>query len=284
MELRQLAYFVAVAEELHFTRAAARVHVVQSSLSAAIRSLEREFGAPLFVRDSRHVRLTPAGEALLPAAHRALDTADEARDAVAGVSGVLRGTLHVGAIQAVGVIDLPALLSGFCQTHPQVMIRLSHDSAPALARGVVDAQLDIAFIDGPTDPRRVTRIEIGSDELVLAAARTDPLARRKRIRLDDAELRHRAFVDYRPDSAIQAQINVACTAAGLARRSICVAQSMQYLTELVAHGLGLAIVPPMSLRAVSDHVASVAISPALRRDICAITPAKLPATGAREPC
>ena len=118
MELRQLAHFVAVAEELHFTRAAARVHVVQSSLSASIHALEREMGAPLFVRDSRHVMLTQAGRALLPAARRALAAADEGRDAVAGIRGVLRGQLHVGAIQTLAVIDLPALLAGFAAPTP----------------------------------------------------------------------------------------------------------------------------------------------------------------------
>ncbi len=272
MELRQLAHFVAVAEELHFTRAAARVHVAQSSLSASIRSLEHDVGAPLFVRDSRHVRLTPSGVALLPAAHRALTAADDARDAVAGVSGVLRGVLHVGAIQTLGVIDLPALLTAVCQAHPQVTIRLSHDGAPALARAVADAHLDIAFIDGPTDPRRVTRVEIGSDELILAVPRNDSLANRERIRLDEPELRERAFVDYRADSALQAQIDVACTNAGLARRSICEAQNMQYLSELVAQGLGLAIVPPMSVRAFGNTITTLAISPSLRRDICAVVP------------
>ena len=107
MEFRQLAHFVAVAEELHFTRAAARVHVVQSSLSASIHALEREMGTELFVRDSRHVTLTQAGRSLLPAARRALTAADEGRDAVAGVRGVLRGQLHIGTIQTLGVMDLP---------------------------------------------------------------------------------------------------------------------------------------------------------------------------------
>lgn len=282
MELRQLAHFVAVAEELHFTRAAARVHVVQSSLSASISALEREVGAPLFVRDSRHVGLTPAGVALLPAARRALEAADEAWDAVAGVSGVLRGVLHVGTIQTLGVIDLAVLLTTFSQMHPNVTIRLSMDAAPVLARAVADAQVDIAFIDGPTDDRRVTRTAIGCDELVLVVPRTDPLATRKRIRLDDPELRERGFVDYRADSALQAQVDVACASAGLARRSICHVQNMQYLAELVAQGLGLAVVPAMSVRAVGNNVTTLAISPSLRRDICAVTPAALPPTGAAQ--
>ena len=282
MELRQLAHFVAIAEELHFTRAATRVHVVQSSLSASIRALEHEVGGVLFVRDSRHVTLTQAGRALLPAAHRALAAADEGRDAVAGVRGVLGGQLHVGAIQTLGVIDLPALLTAFRRAHPGVIIRLSHDAAAVLAGAAADAQLDIAFIDGPTDPARLTRVEIGHDDLVLAVAQGDPLAERASIGLGDPALRDRDFVDYRADSALRAQIDVACAAAGLARRTVCEAQNMQYLAELVQHGLGISVLPPMSVRAVTAQVSVISITPPLRRDICAVTAATRPPTGAAQ--
>ncbi len=279
MELRQLAHFLAVADELHFTRAASRVHVVQSSLSASIHALERELDAPLFVRDSRRVALTEAGRALLPAARQALAAADEGRDAVAGVRGVLRGQLHVGTIQTLGVIDLAALLTTFSRAHPGVTIRLSHDAAPALARAAADAELDIAFIDGPTDPARLTRIDLGHDDLVLAVPPGDPLATRDVISLGDPALRQRDFVDYRADSGLRAQIDVACAAAGLARRTICEAQNMQYLAELVQHGLGVSVLPPMSVRAVSAQVATVPITPAIRRDICAVIAAGRPPTG-----
>jgi DNA-binding transcriptional LysR family regulator len=282
MELRQLAHFVAVADELHFTRAATRVHVVQSSLSASISALEREVGEQLFIRDSRHVRLTQAGRALLPAARRTLAAADDARDAVSGVGGVLRGRLDVGAIHTVGVVDLAALLARFGGAHPGVMIRLTHDAAPLLARAVGDAQLDVAFIDGPTDARRVTRVEIGHDDLILAVHHDHPLATLEQIGLDAAELRDCAFIDYRADSALQAQVDVACTAAGLARQSVCEAQNMHYLSELVAHGLGVAIVPAASMRAVRADVATVAIVPPLRRDICAVVPAAVPITAAAQ--
>ena len=282
MELRQLAHFVAVAEELHFTRAATRVHVVQSSLSASIHTLEREMGAALFVRDSLDVMLTQAGRALLPAARRALAAADEGRDAVAGIRGVLRGQLHVGAIQTLGVIDLPALLARFRRAHPGVIIRLSHDAASVLAHAAADAQLDIAFIDGPTDPATLTRVEIGHDDLVLAVPQGDPLARRASIRLGDPALRERDFVDYRADSALYAQIDVACAAAGLARRTVCEAQNMQYLAELVQHGLGISVLPPMSVRAVTAQVSAIRITPPLRRDICAVVAATRPPTGAAQ--
>ncbi len=282
MELRQLEHFVAVAEELHFTRAAARVHLVQSSLSASIRALERELGTPLFVRDSRRVVLTQAGRALLPAARRALTAADEGHDAVAGVRGVLRGQLHIGAIQTLGVLDLPAVLAALRSQHPGVTIRLSHDAAPALARAAADAELDIAFVDGPVDQARLTRFDLGHDELVLAVPRGDPLANRATIDLADPALRDRDFVDYRADSALRAQIDVACAAAGLARRTVCEAQNMQYLAEFVQHGLGVSVLPPMSLRAVTAEVSTVPLTPPLRRDLCAVVAAGRPPAGATQ--
>jgi DNA-binding transcriptional LysR family regulator len=239
-------------------------------------------GAALFVRDSRHVMPTQAGRALLPSARRALAAADEGRDAVAGVRGVLRGQLHVGAIQTLGAIDLPALLAGFRRAHPGVTIRLSHDAASVLASAAADAQLDIAFIDGPTDPARLTRVEIGHDDMVLAVPHGDPLAERASIGLGDPALRERDFVDYRADSALRAQIDVACAAAGLARRTVCEAQNMQYLAELVQHGLGISVLPPMSVRSVTAQVSTIPITPPLRRDIGAVVATTRPPTGAAQ--
>ena len=280
MELRQLAHFVAVAEERHFTRAAARVHVVQSSLSSSVAALERELGEVLFVRDNRRVALTPAGRALLPAARRALAAADEGRDAVAGVRGVLHGQLQVGAIQTLGVVDLTALLARFRRAHPGVTVRLTHGAASALARAAADAELDIAFVDGPVDTARLTRTELGRDHLVLAVPRGDPLAGRATIRLDDPALRDRDFVEYRADSALRAQIDAACSAAGLARRVACEVENMQYLVESVQHGLGVAVIPPMAIQATGAQVAAVPITPPLHRDLSAVVAAGRPPSGA----
>src|SRR3954447_5122037 len=110
MELRQLATFVAVAEERSFTRAADRLHVVQSAVSAGLRKLEKELGASLFDRSTHSVTLTDAGLALLPEARATLAAAAAARDAVDEVRGGLRGTVALGTMQAQGMraIGLPA--------------------------------------------------------------------------------------------------------------------------------------------------------------------------------
>jgi DNA-binding transcriptional LysR family regulator len=124
MELRHLEYFVAVAEELSFTRASRRLHVVQSGVSSSIQGLERELAAVLFDRDRHRVALTDAGHALLPEARATLAAAQAARDAVGEARGGLRGTVTVGTMQSTGQLDVPGLLGRFHTTHPGVAVRL----------------------------------------------------------------------------------------------------------------------------------------------------------------
>ncbi|HST39779.1 MAG TPA: LysR family transcriptional regulator, partial [Conexibacter sp.] len=118
MELRQLACFVAVAEELSFTRAARRLHLVQSGVSASVRALERELDAELFERTTQRVALTGAGAALLPEARVALAAAQRAADAVARARGTVAGTLTIGTVQSAAPLDLPAVLARFHAEHP----------------------------------------------------------------------------------------------------------------------------------------------------------------------
>lgn len=273
MELRQLEHFVAAAEELHFTRAARRAHVVQSSLSSSIRALERELGGALFVRTSRQVRLTVAGEALLPAARAALAAAQDGRDAVAGVRGVLSGRLTIGVLQTVGAVDLPALLARFHRRHPGVRLRLHNDSAGRLARGVVRGESDLAFVDHPIDLHGLTELRLGGEDLILAVPRADPLATRRAVRL--TALRERDFVEYRADSALRRRIDVACAGAGLDRRVCCEVDTIAQLVELVAYGLGVALLPPLTVRGV-DTIAAVPTEPAIRRELSVVTAADRP--------
>src|SRR5512142_1189651 len=122
MELRQLAVFVAVAEEGSFTRAADRLHVVQSAVSAGVRNLERELGTRLFDRSTHKVALSDAGRALLPEARATLAAAAAARDAIDAVTGAVSGTVHLGTMQAQGMraIDVAGVLAEFHSQHPRV--------------------------------------------------------------------------------------------------------------------------------------------------------------------
>ena len=121
MELRHLQHFLAVAEEQSFTRAAGRIHLVQSALSVSVRSLERELGARLFDRTTHSVQLTSAGEALVVEARRTLAAAEAARDAVAAVRGGVRGTVRVGIMHSLALIDLAGLLTRYHREHPLIV-------------------------------------------------------------------------------------------------------------------------------------------------------------------
>src|ERR1700730_15302799 len=169
MEFRQLKYFVAVAEECHFTRAAKRLHIAQSGLSASISSLEHELGAPLFLRSTRQVELTPAGRVLLVEARRALSATDAAKDAVAAVQGLLRGSLAIGSLQCLHVVHLPAVLARFLTAHPRLEIRLRHGGSGELTEQVRAGRLDLAFVSRPARcPDDVVVGPLASEPLVLA--------------------------------------------------------------------------------------------------------------------
>src|SRR4051794_26799446 len=124
MELRALEYFVAVADERHFTRAAAGLHVSQSGLSAAIKTLETELHASLFERTTRRVQLTAAGAALLPEARRALAAAGAGAAAVDAVQGLQRGHASVEIMQQRGLVELPRLLARYHRRYPGIELRL----------------------------------------------------------------------------------------------------------------------------------------------------------------
>jgi DNA-binding transcriptional LysR family regulator len=242
VELRQLEYFVTVAEECHFTRAARRLHVAQSGLSASIRSLERELGASLFLRNTRQVTLTAAGRALLGEARRALSAAGAARDAVASVQGLLRGSLGIGSLQCLHVVDLPTVLARFVGAHPGLDVRLRQGGSGELTEMVRAGRLDVAFVSRPRrHPDDVVVDVLASEPLVLACAPEHPLATRSEVRLP--ELRGERFVDFHPDWATRDLADEVLTAAGVQRRVALEVTDVHSLLDLVAIGLGVALVP-----------------------------------------
>jgi DNA-binding transcriptional LysR family regulator len=191
MELRALEYFVAVAEERHFTRAATRVHVSQSGLSATIRSLESELREPLFERTTRRVQLTAAGEALLPEARRALAAARAGADAVKAVHGLQRGRVSLGVMQQMTLVDLPRTLARYSRRYPGIELRLRQAPARDLHRLVLDGELDIAITWPPERPdARLATVTLMLTPLVLVCRDDDPLATRRVVAASDLTDRH----------------------------------------------------------------------------------------------
>jgi DNA-binding transcriptional LysR family regulator len=242
VELRQLEHFLAVAEECHFTRAAHRLRIAQSGLSASIRALEVELGAPLFLRTTRQVELTQAGRALLPEARRALSSVESARDAVAAVQGLLRGTLSVGSLQCLHVVHLPAVLARFHELHPGVEIRMRQSGNAELVEEVRAGRLDLAFVTRQhrmADDLRVSTLS--SEPLVLACAPDSPFATMDSVEL--AELAGQSFVDFNADWGTRDEVDRALAAAGVERHVAVEVNDVHSLLDFVGFGLGVALVP-----------------------------------------
>jgi DNA-binding transcriptional LysR family regulator len=242
VELRQLEYFVAVAEECHFTRAAKHMHVAQSGLSASIRALERELGASLFLRNTRQVELTTAGRAFLIEARRALSATDAAREAVSAVQGLLRGSLAIGSMQCLNVVHLPTVLAGFVAAHPGLEIQLTHDGSGNLIDQVRGGQLDLAFVSRPARAAEdIVLTPLSAEPLVLACAPDHPFATAGRIELP--QLHGERFVDFRRGWGARDLADQVLTDAGVDRRVALEVTDVHSLLDLVACGLGVALVP-----------------------------------------
>jgi DNA-binding transcriptional LysR family regulator len=199
VELRHLEHFVTVAEERNFTRAARRLHLVQSALSVSIRSLERELGTQLFERTTREVRLTDAARVLLPEARRTLDAAARAQAAVFGAQEGLRGTLRLGLMQLVRAADVGSLIAQFHRARPLVDIRpmTAPGGSAELISGVRRGTLDAAFVavSGLGQPG-LTATTLASEPVLLGCLPDHPLACRAVVGV--SELADEPFVDYTP--------------------------------------------------------------------------------------
>jgi DNA-binding transcriptional LysR family regulator len=244
MELRQLTTFVAVAEEGSFTRAADRLHVVQSAVSAGVRKLERELGAMLFDRSTHSVKLTDAGRALLPEARATLAAAQAARDAVDEVRGGVRGTVVLGTMQAQGMraIDLAGVLAAFRAEHPAVDVMLRQAGSSDMVREVREGRLDLAFVALPGDgPPGVELRPLASEPILLAVPAGHPLAQSAGV--DLAALRDETLVDLQEGWGIRMAIDRSFAAAGLTRTISYELNDTATVVEFIRNQLAIGMLP-----------------------------------------
>ncbi len=242
MELRQLSYFVAVAEEEQFTRAAVRVSVAQPAVSAQIRRLERELGETLFHRGQRSVRLTEVGAALLPHARAALAATERGRDAIASLRGMLRGRLRIGVSRPVDH-RLAETLGDFHRTHPTIEIVLTEQHNEPLLEALADGGMDAALVGlhgQPLPPQIRTRV-IAAEPLVLGVGHGHPLSRRKTVTLD--QLRDQPMITLTHGSGLRTVLEDACRNVGFTPRITAETGELGSLVELAAEGLGVAVLP-----------------------------------------
>lgn len=246
MEIFQLRYFVTAARLEHFTRAAEANHVSQPSLSQQIANLEREVGAPLFYRQGRSVRLTDAGRVLRIYAERILGEEEAAKRAVQEVVGLRRGQLALWTLPTPGQHLLPRHLAAFRKTYPDIEITLRETvPAKAVAEAVANGTADIGIVHLPYQVEGLQYRELLQEELALVVPVTHPLAQ-----FSEAALSALAGEDFIwvPEGATSAHpLYAACVAAGFVPRIACISGSAQGMQELVAAGLGIALLPRLAI-------------------------------------
>jgi DNA-binding transcriptional LysR family regulator len=240
MELRQLEYFVAVAEEQNFTRAAERVHISQSGVSAQIRQLERELGTELFDRSARTATLTGAGKAALEHAHAALAAARALDQAVSEVTGLIRGRLAVGMIIGCTIAPLFDALAAFHQAHPGVGISLLEDNSDRLVDAVRAGSLELALVGTASERHEgLETLTIISERLVVAVPAGHPLAKRGRVGLRDLDTY--PIVCMPLGTGLRTVFDQACAAQGRQPVIALQASAPDAIADLAERGLGAAI-------------------------------------------
>jgi len=260
MELQQLRYVIAVAEEKNFTRAAERCFVVQSSLSHQIKALEHELGVTLFARSSRRVELTAAGDAFLVHARASLDAAERAASEAAAANGQIRSPLTVGVIPTVTAIDIPAALGQFHRTHPHVRISLRGGGSDEFIDAISAGRMDVAVLGLPdsTPPTGVSTRVLAREQLVAVVSTGHPLAGRRRLRLDD--LADDVFVDFPEGTPGRVQSDLAFRAAGVRRDVAFEVMSTDLILDLVRQGLVMAMLSPAVIPNDADDLRTIPVT------------------------
>lgn len=257
MELRHLRYFIAVAEELHFTRAAERLHIGQPPLSQAIQALEADIGAQLFERTKRSVRLTGAGQLFLTDARRILALADEATDTARRAQRGEAGELRIGFTFSTPLTPLFAtVINRYRQQYPAVSLKLHEMATLPQLDALAQRSLDLGFVRPPETPPGpgIALDALREDQLVAVLPAASPLARRRPVSI--RELKDMPFVMYPPGAGtgIYPQIFRLCRAAGFTPAIGHVAGEASTIIGLVAAGCGVSVLPSAFTRIHMDGV------------------------------
>lgn len=260
MKLHFLRYFAVLAEELHFGRAAQRLSITQPPLSNAIKALEAELGVRLLERDSKHVELTPAGAAFLDEVRPILEKVSGASQVARAVASGIRGRLEIGITGSVLYRGVPEIVRRFGLAMPGVELTLREMASAEQVQQLLSGQLPAGFINASTVPPQLASLPLPSDDFVLCLPSTHRHARQAAVTL--AELADEQFVMFARDVAPANHDNVIAifSRAGIYPRTVHAARQWLTIIAMVAHGLGVSLVPRSLARTRIEGVRFVPIA------------------------
>jgi len=245
MEIHQLRYFVAVADEGSFSRAAAREHVAQPSLSQQIQKLEAEMDQRLFDRLPRSVVVTEAGKCLLEYARKILAEIADARRCVDELKREVVGRLAVGAIPTIAPYVLPALIGKFQHRYPKVTLEIVEDTTETLVRRLEDGELDIALVSTCSESPGLERHSLGEEALLILLPEEHPLAKKKKIKWGD--LKSQKFLLLHEMHCLSAQTHQFLDTHHIRPELAVRGAQLGTIARMVAAGMGVSLVPQMMI-------------------------------------
>ncbi len=246
MEIHQLRYFVAVADEGNFSRAAAKVRVAQPSLSQQIRKLEAEIGQPLFDRLPRSVVLTEAGRRFIGYARQILASIGDASRCVDELKEAITGKLTVGAIATIAPYVLPELVVKFQQDYPEVTLELVEDVTDGITRRIDAGELDVALASTCEQSPTLRKESLGRESLMALVPEKDPLATKTPIELDD--LKSQRFLLLHEMHCLSQQVHHLLESRRLRPEIALAGSQLTTIARMVAAGIGVSIVPQMMVK------------------------------------
>jgi LysR family hydrogen peroxide-inducible transcriptional activator len=247
MEVHQLRYFVAVADEGSFSRAAAREHVAQPSLSQQIQKLEAEMDQRLFDRLPRSVVVTEAGKCLLEYARKILVEIADARRCVDELKREVVGRLAVGAIPTIAPYVLPPLIEKFQRRYPKVTLEIFEDTTERLVRRMEDGEVDIALVSTCDESPALERHSLGKEALLVLLPKGHQLAKKKMIKWSD--LKSQKFLLLHDMHCLSAQVYQFLAAHHLRPELTVRGAQLGTIARMVAAGMGVTLVPQMMIDA-----------------------------------
>lgn len=242
MDIRHLEYFCEVARQRSFTKAAEALHITQPTISKMIKTLEDELGVPLFSRAAKQIELTDAGKAVYSQAQHVISAFQNLTSELSDVMNIKKGTIRIGLPPIASSSIFPRVIGEFNKIYPNIELELLEVGSKVVERGIEDGSLDIGVVCSL--PERADSFELFAcikDPLMVIVHPEHRLASRDQV--DFADLKDEAFVLYRNDFSLHDHIVARCIKSGFQPRIVCGSSQRDFMTEAVAAGLGIALLP-----------------------------------------
>lgn len=241
MDLHHLSYFVEVAKQKSFTKAAQKLHLTQPTMSKMIADLEKELGVLLFYRKGKHVEMTDGGYAVFAQANKILESVQDLRLRLEDVRHLKVGSIRIGLPPTIGASFFPKVIADFHQRFPAVSVHLMEVGAKAVEQGVKDGSLNIGVTVLPTLEKEFHEFPFFSEDLVLLVNKNHKLASRHEVHL--IELYQESFILFREDFVLHDRVIESCQRVGFIPEIVCKSSQWDFIGNMVNANLGIALLP-----------------------------------------